>query len=83
MSRIEMIDPDDATGDVAVLFDAVEGDAWSGSKLVSRHCPVTAHRQNARPRQRGAPASGRRQHLTTKIKEMVVIKTSHINGCAY
>jgi len=21
--------------------------------------------------------------LTTKIKEMVVVKTSHVNGCAY
>jgi alkylhydroperoxidase family enzyme len=83
MSRIEMIEPEDATGDVAVLYDAVA--AMLGrvphSYRVMAQSPHIAKMLvpfNAVLQRQGAGSV-----LTTKIKEMVVIKTSHLNGCAY
>ncbi len=83
MSRIEMIDPANAAGDVAVLFDAVE--AMLGrvphSYRVMAQSPHVAKMLvpfNAVLQRQGAGSV-----LATKIKEMVVIKTSHLNGCEY
>ena len=83
MSRVEMIEPEDATGDVAVLYEAVE--AMLGrvphSYRVMAQSPHIAKMLvpfNAVLQRQGAGSV-----LTTKLKEMVVIKTSHLNGCAY
>ncbi len=81
--RVPLIDPADATGDVAVLYDAVE--AMLGrvphSYRVMAHSPHVAKMlvpYNAVLQREGAGSV-----LETKIKEMVVIKTSHLNGCDY
>lgn len=83
MSRIEMIHPDDAEGDVAVLYDAVEamlGRVPHSYRVLARtpHVAKMLVPFNAVLQRQGAGSV-----LTTKIKEMVVIKTSHTNGCAY
>ncbi|MDW3178901.1 MAG: hypothetical protein R8J94_16030 [Acidimicrobiia bacterium] len=81
--RIKLIRPDDAQGDTKVLFDAV--DAMLGrvpaSYQAMAHSPHVAKMLvpfNAVLQREGAGSV-----LETKIKEMVVIKTSHLNGCAY
>jgi alkylhydroperoxidase family enzyme len=81
--RISLIPLDDATGDTKVLFDAV--DAMLGrvpaSYRVMAHSPLVAKMLvpfNAVLQRQGAGSV-----LETKLKEMVVIKTSHLNGCNY
>ena len=83
MSRIPLIEPEAVDGELAEFYDAV-------TALLGRvpHCyrtlahapllamlflPINAANQREWP---GARLSGR-------IKEMVVIKTSHVNGCDY
>ncbi len=83
MSRIDMIDPNDASGDVAILFDAVAAmlGRVPNSYRVMAHSPHVAKALvpfNAVLQRQGAGSV-----LPTKLKEMVVIKTSHLNGCAY
>jgi len=83
MTRIEMIDPQDATGDVAVLYDAVTemlGRVPHSYRVMAQspHVAKMLVPFNAVLQRQGAGSV-----LTTKIKEMVVIKTSHLNGCAY
>ncbi len=81
--RVPMIEPEDATGDVKVLYDAVA--AMLGrvphSYRVMANSPHVAKMLvpfNAVLQRQGAGSV-----LDTKLKEMVVIKTSHLNGCAY
>lgn len=83
MSRIDMIEPNDASGDVAILFDAVAAmlGRVPNSYRVMAHAPHVAKTLvpfNAVLQRQGAGSV-----LPTKLKEMVVIKTSHLNGCAY
>ena len=83
MSRVNMIDPDDAYGEVAVLYEAVESmlGRVPHSYRVMGNSPHVAKMLvpfNAVLQRQGAGSV-----LTTKLKEMVVIKTSHLNGCAY
>ena len=82
-ARVPMIEPEDAVGDVAVLYDAV--DAMLGrvphSYRVLANSPHVAKMLvpfNAVLQRQGAGSV-----LDTKLKEMVVIKTSHLNGCEY
>lgn len=83
MSRIEMITDEAATAEVEVLFEAVT--AFLGrvpnSYRVLAQSPLVASMMvpfNAVLQRQGAGSV-----LTTRIKEMVVVKTSHLNGCAY
>lgn len=83
MSRIEMIDPDDAAEDVEVLYEAVTdmlGRVPHSYRVMAQtpHVAKMLVPFNAVLQRQGAGSV-----LTTKIKEMVVIKTSHLNGCAY
>ncbi len=83
MSRLEMLDTDAAEGEVADLFAAVTAmlGRVPNSYRVLGHSPLVAKMLlpfNAVLQRQGAGSV-----LTTKIKEMVVIKTSHVNGCAY
>jgi hypothetical protein len=78
-----MIEPEDATGDVAVLYEAVEQmlGRVPHSYRVLANSPLVAKMLvpfNAVLQRQGAGSV-----LSTRIKEMVVIKTSHLNGCAY
>lgn len=82
-ARVPMIDPSAAAGEVATLYDAVA--AMLGrvphSYRVLAQSPHVAKMLvpfNAVLQRQGAGSV-----LTTRIKEMVVIKTSRINGCAY
>lgn len=81
--RISLIRQEDATGDTKVLYEAV--DAMLGrvpaSYQVMAHSPHVAKMLvpfNAVLQREGAGSV-----LETKLKEMIVIKTSHLNGCAY
>lgn len=83
MSRIDMIDPADAEGDVAVLYEAVEqmlGRVPHSYRVMAQspHVAKMLIPFNAVLQRQGAGSV-----LSTKLKEMVVIKTSHLNGCAY
>lgn len=83
MSRTELIDVENA-GDVrATLFEAVTRmlGRVPNSYRVLAHSPAVASALlpfNAVMQREGAGSV-----LSTKIKEMVVIKTSQINGCKY
>jgi len=74
---------EDAEGEVANLYQAVDamlGRVPNSYKILS-HSPLVAKMLlpfNAVLQREGAGSV-----LTTKLKEMVVIKTSHVNGCAY
>jgi len=83
MSRVEMISDDSASPEVEILFEAV--DAMLGrvphSYRALAQSPLVAMMMvpyNAVLQRQGAGSV-----LTTKLKEMVVVKTSHVNGCAY
>ena len=83
MSRIDMIDPADAEGEVAVLYEAVEqmlGRVPHSYRVMAQspHVAKMLVPFNAVLQRQGAGSV-----LSTKLKEMVVIKTSHLNGCAY
>ena len=83
MSRIKMIDGDEVKGEVKLLFDAVTamlGRVPNSYKVLGR-VPLVSKLLlpfNASMQREGAGSL-----LTSKIKEMVIIKTSHINACNY
>lgn len=81
--RVSMIDPATATGDAAILFEAVTAmlGRVPNSYRILGNSPLVAKMLipfNAVVQRQGAGSV-----LTTKLKEMVVIKTSHLNGCKY
>ena len=83
MSRIKMIDGDEVKGEVKLLFDAVTGmlGRVPNSYRVLARVPLVSKLLlpfNASMQREGAGSL-----LTSKIKEMVIIKTSHINACNY
>jgi len=83
MSRIKMIDGDEVEGEVKLLFDAVTGmlGRVPNSYRVLARVPLVSKLLlpfNASMQREGAGSL-----LTSKIKEMVIIKTSHINACNY
>lgn len=83
MSEIEMINVDGAEGELANFFDAVTGmlGRVPNSYRFLAYTPMVAKMLlpfNAVLQRQGAGSI-----LTTKLKEMVVIKTSRVNGCAY
>ena len=83
MSRIKMIDDGEVNGEVKVLFDGVTamlGRVPNSYRVLAR-VPLVSKLLlpfNASMQREGAGSL-----LTSKIKEMVIIKTSHINACNY
>ncbi|MCS5652198.1 MAG: hypothetical protein VB856_02920 [Rhodospirillales bacterium] len=83
MSRIKMIDGDEVKGEVKLLFDGVTamlGRVPNSYRVLAR-VPLVSKLLlpfNASMQREGAGSL-----LTSKIKEMVIIKTSHINACNY
>lgn len=83
MDRIKMLETENAKGEVASLFDAATemlGRIPNSYRVLARS-PLVAKLLlpfNAVLQREGAGSI-----LTTKIKEMVVIKTSQLNGCKY
>ena len=83
MSRIEMVDLDIEDKEIQNMFSAVTamlGRVPNSYRTLARS-PLVAKMLvpfNATVQREGAGSL-----LSTKIKEMVVIKTSHINECSY
>ncbi len=83
MSRIEMVDLDIDDKEIQNMFTAVTamlGRVPNSYRTLARS-PLVAKMLvpfNATVQREGAGSV-----LSTKIKEMVVIKTSHINECSY
>ena len=83
MSRIELVDLDIDDKEIQNMFTAVTamlGMVPHSYKVLARS-PLVAKMLvpfNAVVQREGAGSV-----LSTKIKEMVVIKTSHINACSY
>jgi hypothetical protein len=81
--RIRMLTDDEVTSETSRLFDAVTammGRIPNSYRVLGR-VPLVAKLLvpfNAAMQREGAGSI-----LTTKIKEMVIIKTSHLNGCRY
>lgn len=83
MSRIERIDIEDAQGATATMFDAVTAmlGRVPNSYRVLAHSPLVA--QFLLPFNAVVQRQGAGGVLTTRLKEMAVIKTSHVNACGY
>ncbi|MDA1001031.1 MAG: hypothetical protein O2807_11035 [bacterium] len=83
MSRISMISPEDAEGDVARLYEAVAQMLGRVPNFyrIAAHSPHVA--KLLLPFGAVLQREGAGSFLSSKIKEMVIIKTSHLNGCAY
>jgi hypothetical protein len=83
MSRIEMVDLDIDDKEIQNMFTAVTamlGRVPNSYRTMARS-PLVAKMLvpfNATVQREGAGSV-----LSTKLKEMVVIKTSHINECSY
>ncbi len=83
MSRIPMINVDEAEGDTARFFEATKeflGRVPNSARLMA-HSPHVAKMFiafNATLQRDGIGSV-----LSCRIKEMVVLKTSHVNSCAY
>lgn len=81
--RIRLVRDDELTGETKHLFGAVTvmlGRVPNSYRVLAR-VPLVAKLLipfNAVMQRQGAGSI-----LTTKIKEMVIIKTSHLNGCRY
>lgn len=83
MTQLQKIEPEDATGEVAELYKAATvmlGRVPNFYRFLA-HSPYVA--KMLLPFNAVMQRQGGGSILTTKIKEMVVIKTSKINGCAY
>lgn len=81
--RVQMVRDEEVTGETKHMFDAVTammGRIPNSYRVLAR-VPLVGKLLipfNAVIQREGAGS-----RLTTKIKEMVVIKTSHLNGCRY
>lgn len=83
MERVTMLEPESAEREAANLFEAARAmlGRIPNSYRVLAKVPLVAKfllPLNAVLQREGAGSA-----LSTKIKEMVVIKTSHLNGCRY
>ena len=83
MDRIRMLDTENVKGEVASLFDAATemlGRVPNSYRVLARS-PLVA--KLLLPFNAALQREGAGSILTTKIKEIVVIKTSQLNGCKY
>ncbi|MEE8396333.1 MAG: hypothetical protein V3S29_09785 [bacterium] len=81
--RIPMIQPEDATGQVKNLYDAataVMGRVANSYRTIANSPHVGSL---LLPFAATLQREGAGSVLSAKLKEMVIIKTSHTNGCAY
>lgn len=82
-ARVELLDPQTASGEVASFFEACTlfRGRVANSARVWAHIPYVARFHGLAwilPQREGAGAM-----LSSRIKEMAVLKTSHVNSCAY
>ncbi len=81
--RVGMVDDDQAAGDIKNLFDAARamlGRVPNSYRVLARVPQVS---KLLIPFNAVIQREGAGSLLSTRIKEMVVIKTSHINACSY
>lgn len=83
MSRVPIIDPPAATGETARFFAATaefRGRVPNSARIWG-HVPHLARFQLLAGV--GLQREGGGGLLSCRLKEMAVLKTSHVNGCAY
>ncbi|MDG2033037.1 MAG: hypothetical protein P8J29_03780 [Rhodospirillales bacterium] len=83
MSRIKMLNPEDLSGDVEKMFEAVTammGRVPNSYRVLAR-VPLVS--KLLLPFNAAMQREGAGSRLTSKLKEMVIIKTSHVNACNY
>lgn len=83
MSRVTILDSQMATGETARFFEATARfrGRVPNSSLVWGHIPYIAKYQLLAGV--GLQREGGGGVLSCRIKEMAVLKTSHVNSCAY
>lgn len=83
MSRVPNINPENAPDELKHFYDAVTGlvGRVPNAYRTMAHAPYLAmlYLPFQAANQREWPGV----HLSSKLKEMVIIKTSHVNGCDY
>ena len=82
--RVPLIEPDEAEGLTKLLFESalqLKSGRLPNSYKIGAHAPFT--QMMLIPFIAVAALENSGGVLSTKLKEMAVIKTSHVNGCAY
>ena len=81
--RISLIDPDTPDPLVQLLFDGAKKmlGRVPNSHRIAAHAPFM--QMMLTPFTAVMQREGGGSVLTSKLKEMVIIKTSHVNGCKY
>jgi len=81
--RIRPIDPNDTNGIMKLYFKAVETflKRVPNSRRIAAHTPMVA--MLMLPFTATLQREGAGGLLSSKIKEIAIIKTSHLNGCNY
>lgn len=82
-ARVDMVDPSEATGVMSLYFKAVEQFVGRvpNSRRISAHTPWVT--MMMLPFSATLQREGAGGLLSSRIKEIAIIKTSHLNGCAY
>ena len=82
-ARVPLIDPQTATGETKRIFDVTAKTAGRvpNTARVWANIPYIARVQRLRGWALNREGAG--GVLSSRIKEMAVLKTSHVNGCAY
>ena len=82
--RISLVDPEGAQGLHKLFFDGalqMSGGRLNNAHRIGAHVPFIQMMFSAFSAVVSREGGG--GVLTTKLKEMVIIKTSHLNGCNY
>ena len=82
-ARVSLVNPSETDGMLSLFFKAVEQfvNRVPNSRRISAHTPWVTMLQlpfSATLQREGAGGL-----LSSRIKEIAIIKTSHVNGCAY
>lgn len=82
-ARVSMVDPTEAKGIMSLFFKAVEQflGRIPNSRRVSAHTPMV--NMLMLPFSAVLQREGAGGLLSSRIKEIAIIKTSHVNGCDY
>ena len=82
-ARASLIDPKDAEGILKLYFNSVKKflNRIPNTRRIGAHSPMIA--MLMLPFTAALQREGAGGVLSSKIKEMAIIKTSHLNGCKY
>ena len=81
--RVSLIDPQNTDGILKLYFNSVENflNRIPNTRRAGAHSPMIA--MLMLPFTAALQREGAGGVLSSKIKEMAIIKTSHLNGCKY